>query len=204
MIRLRDLTPAGVGEAATRHVHDRILRLAMGAGVGVDLEGRQARATYALAAEVEPRDAELAARIRLLAVEPVAAPTGEIARVCAELTRYAQAGIPPEGRLDLLHEYLISLVGVDLIPDDTEAEPDTPWGVVVLACLAREQIDTSRPVRGLWLAALGSSTEQTVRQEVARENLERVPSDRRYVSCPSARRWLSGRGVATGGTPAST
>lgn len=194
-MRLRDLTPAAVGEAATRHVHDRILRLAMAAGVGVDLEGRQARAAHAIATEVEPRDAELSARIRLLAVEPIAAPTGEILRVCAELTRYARAGIRPSGRLELLQEYFISLVGVDLIPEDLDAEPDTPWGVVVLACLAREQLDTSRPVRGLWLAALGSATEQTVRQEVAREHLERTPSDRRYVSCPSARRWLSGRGV---------
>lgn len=116
------------------------------------------------------------------------------------LALYARDGVPPEGRPELLGEYFISLVGVDLIPDDLDAEPDTSWGVVVLAAVARQAIEEQRTVPDEALGALAGVDGSRVRQLVGEGVLRRMdrPSPGRAlkgIAPADARRWLSGRGV---------
>lgn len=124
----------------------------------------------------------------------------------AQLARYAVAGEPPEGRRELVHEYLVSLVNAGLAPDDLDPEDD-PAGdeteqavhLVVLAVLARERLADDEAVPMAWLAAIASTQPSYVRRLVGNGELRRWrrgidESDRRvYVHPDDAKRWLAGR-----------
>ena len=122
-----------------------------------------------------------------------------------QLAHYARTGEPPEYRRELVHEYLVSLVGVDLIPDlDPDDEPEASNEVeqavhlVVLAVLARERLADEEPVPSAWLAALGGVTPSNIRYLLGRGELRRwrrgVEDDRRaYVHPDDAKRWIEGR-----------
>ena len=128
-----------------------------------------------------------------------------------QLAHYARTGVPPEGRAELVHEYLISLIPLDLLPpsgDPEEPDPTAPEAVqgvhlVVLAVLAREALRQDQPVTSAQLAALGSLTSSAVRAHLVSGELRRwragpARGDRRaYVHPEDARRWLGARGVST-------
>ena len=180
MTRLRDLDPAALGDAAHEHVLGRILAL-VGA---IDPAGDPAPILAALGGRSEVR------------------------RCVAALAVYARDGAPPEGRPELVREYLVSLVGAEMLPDDLDPddEPDDDGPLadvhrVVLAVLARERLRDGEAVPSAWLAALASVTPAAVRQLIAGGELRRWRagdargSRRAYVRADDARRWLAARVV---------
>lgn len=111
-----------------------------------------------------------------------------------QLAHYARTGEPPEGRQELVPEYLQTLVDLDLVPDaealSATREPWDPIEVVVLACLGREALAQRRPLTHAQLAALGGVATSRVRQLVAEGELRKVESG---ISSTDARRWLEVR-----------
>lgn len=79
------------------------------------------------------------------------------------------------------------------VPFDAPADPETAWGVVLMACIARQQLAQGEPVSATQLAALGGVTRQRINQLVDAGTLDAArPAG---VTAQSALRWLSGRGV---------
>lgn len=130
----------------------------------------------------------------------------EVRRVVTVLAHYAKTGEPPEGRPELVHEYLVSLIPAGLLPEDLDRigdEPETedPTAAavhaVVLAVLARERLAQRQPVPTAWLAALGSTQASYVRRLVASGELQASKQDqgdrRTYVTPASAQRWVDSR-----------
>jgi hypothetical protein len=182
VIRLADLTPDDVASAARRAVEDHILRLG-----------------WALAGLGSPE-------VRV----PMPSPLGDLAHSLRALTAYAQTGAPLDA---VVMEYALSIGPImygsahDLAQGTWgdgdmmgEAEPDSPWGVVLVAAVAREKIASAGvPVTTHELAVLGSLSHVRMRQLV--EAREVTPSDERghrgaaLVDAHEARRWLAARGV---------
>lgn len=113
-----------------------------------------------------------------------------------QLAHYARTGEPPEGRDDLVPEYLQTLVDCDLVPDGAELagerDPSEPLRVVVLAALARDRLAVRRSIPEGWLAALAGVATSRVRQLVAGGEMRRTAEG---IHASDARRWLAGRGV---------
>lgn len=149
----------------------------------------------------------------LTAIDPMAIPPpldgrSEVRRAVTLLAHYARTGEPPEGRRELVHEYLVSLVPAGLLPDtDPPDEPTTedPTAAivhrVVLAVLARERLADGEPVPASHLAALADVSPARVRQLLSTGELRAwrrgiATTDRRaYVHPEDARRWIDGRGA---------
>lgn len=146
----------------------------------------------------------------LSAIDPMHIPPpldgpSEVRRCVAALTHYARTGEPPEGRRELVHEYLVSLIPAGLLPEDLEPgdEPETndetaaAVHLVVLAVLARERLAVREPVPTAWLAALASTQPSYVRRLVSSGELRRwtrgVQDRRTYVHPDDAVRWLESR-----------
>jgi len=149
----------------------------------------------------------------MTAIDPMAIPPqldgpSEVRRCVTALTHYARTGEPPEGRHELVREYLVSLVPAGLLPDtDPPDEPATEDRVeaavhrVVLAVLAREAIAEHRGVPTAWLAALADTQPSYVRRLVSAGELrtwrrgveDRAAKTRTYVHPDDAARWLESR-----------
>lgn len=122
-----------------------------------------------------------------------------------QLCVYAQCGVYPEHRRELLGEYQQSVAEAlytsathyEVQDLDREADPSTPWGLVLRAGRARELIEEGEPVPADWLATLASVDAGYVRQLLSsgelRANRKRGPYRRLYVSAAEARRWLTAR-----------
>lgn len=81
------------------------------------------------------------------------------------IAHYAQTGEQPEGRPELIGEYLQSVAeplytragtgpGYDVPDLDEEADPATPWGLVLLAACGRHLIEQGEHVTLAHLAVL--------------------------------------------------
>jgi hypothetical protein len=137
---------------------------------------------------------------------PGGAGTSDVRWAVTQLAIYARTGEAPEGRRELVGEYLLSLVAVDLVPEDMDpddvpardaTEEEEGVHAVVLAVLARERLADGQPVPTAWLAALGSTQPSYVRRLAQHGELTRSTRDtgdrRTYVTPSSARRWLETR-----------
>ena len=168
-MKLRDLDPAGVGDRAHQAVVDQILKL---------------HGAIETAGDPSPILAAVASR------------PSEIRRVAHLLAHYAKTGEPPEGREELVEEYLISLLPSGLVEsiDDPLAgrrDPETEIELVVLAVLGRQALAARRPLGDAQLAALAGLSASRVRQLAASGELRRVEGG---ISSTDARRWLDSRG----------
>lgn len=149
----------------------------------------------------------------LAAIDPMALPPpldgrSEVRRAVTLLAHYARTGEPPEGRRELVHDYLVSLIPAGLLPDtDPPDEPPTEDRTeaavhrVVLAVLAREAIAEHRGVPTAWLAAVADTQPSYVRRLVSSGELrtwrrgveDRAAKTRTYVHPDDAARWLESR-----------
>lgn len=155
----------------------------------------------ALAEEVHET---LAARVRRLAfalgydLHEGGAGVSEARHAVRLLAHYARTGEPPEGRPELVPEYLQTMVDLDAVPPAAELagerDPEDPLHVVVLAALARDALTRGRgTVPDGWLAALAGLSSAQVRRLAATGELRRGADG---ISIADARRWLRARGVA--------
>lgn len=114
-----------------------------------------------------------------------------------QLAHYARTGEPPEGRPELVGEYIQTLVDLDLVPDaDTLAgrrDPSAPIDVVAIGALARQRIDERRSVPEGWLAVLAGVAASRVRQLAAAGELRRTEGG---IHAADARRWLESRAAS--------
>lgn len=132
----------------------------------------------------------------------------EIRHAVTTLAHYARTGEPPEGRRELVHEYLVSLVPAGLLPDtDPPDEPATEdpvsaaVHVAVLAVLARERIADREGVPTAWLAVLADTQPSYVRRLVSSGELrtwrrgveDRAAKTRTCVHPDDAARWFESR-----------
>jgi len=80
------------------------------------------------------------------------------------------------------------------VPLDAETDPDTAWGVVLTACVARHALAQGQTISAQQLATLSGVTRQRIAQLADAGELERArPSG---ITADSARRWLAARGIA--------
>lgn len=79
------------------------------------------------------------------------------------------------------------------VPLDADADPDTAWGVVLLACVGRQHLAQGEAITAVHLAILGGVTRARIHQLVDARELDRAKHG--GVAPESARRWLSARGV---------
>lgn len=146
-------------------------------------------------------DHVLRLQMDLFGLEEASAPDPqhtEIRRTVQRLAHYAVTG----DALDApVAEYLISLIplwsaaegnGSD-VDVGRDADPDTELGLVIVAALAREQLDTGiEPLTTAQLAALSGSSQRLVQQLVASGELA---AEDGAVAPAEARRWLAARAV---------
>jgi hypothetical protein len=111
-----------------------------------------------------------------------------------QIAHYAQTGTPPEGRAELVGEYIQTLVDLDLVPDAEtlhgERDPSDPLHVVVMGALARERLDKRQSVPEAWLAVLAGVAASRIRQLVGAGELRRTSDG---IHAADARRWLEAR-----------
>lgn len=173
-VKLSDLTPADVAAEA----HDRVV-------------GQAQRLAFAAGYDLVPGGAH----------------TSDVRHAVEALTHYAQTGQYPEGRPELIGEYLQSLAeplytratdgaGYDVPELDHDADPETPWGLVLVAAVARDQIARRRGVTLAGLAVLAEVSPSRMRQLVSVGELETDGGKPARVPAGAARRWLEARGVA--------
>jgi len=111
-----------------------------------------------------------------------------------QLAHYALTGTPPEGRAEMIGEYIQTLVDLDLVPDSEtlrgERDPSEPLHVVTMAALARERLDKRQSIPEAWLAVLAGVAASRIRQLVGAGELRRTSDG---IHAADARRWLEGR-----------
>lgn len=114
-----------------------------------------------------------------------------------QLAHYARTGEPPEGRAELVGEYVQTLVDLDLVPDADalagKRDLGDPLDVVVIGALARRRLDERRSVPEGWLAVLAGVAASRVRQLAAAGELRRTEGG---IHAADARRWLESRSSA--------
>ena len=177
-MRLADLTPDSVADNA----HDAAL-------------GHTQRLAFALGYDLAPGGAGLS----------------DIRFACRVLTVYAQTGQPPNDAP--VAEYYLSLLPLYSSPSEQDspteipgpegAEPSTPWGLVLRACLVRDKLADDDDVTPAELAVLASVNPDAIRKLIrAGEITERSKRDSSTSGSPTAmiparaaKQWLSGRGI---------
>ncbi len=135
------------------------------------------------------------------AEEPREHSRSQVKEAAATLCHYAQTGEKPPGDLDdhylPLIEALYTTAGspsdIDMPEIDSEADPHTVWGLVLVAAGARQRITAKESISARQLAALGSCSSDHVRL-LARQRKIRRRKDGHYAA-KEVKRWLSGRGV---------
>lgn len=113
-----------------------------------------------------------------------------------QLAHYAVTGEPPEGRVELVHEYMISVaeaLGLD-------EQIDEELRLVLVAAEGRSYLHHGHDVAHRHLAALAGVSKAAVTQACRRGDGPQGwtnPDDGRdtLYAAEDARRWLSGRGV---------
>jgi len=122
------------------------------------------------------------------------------------LAHYATTGVPPHGGYASLDEYLQGMACSlylaaenegDKSPDiELVANPETEWGIVLLAARARLLIHRRQPVTLAALAALASVSPSRLRQLVASDELPTDGGKPARVKAADAKKLLDARGVA--------
>jgi hypothetical protein len=115
-----------------------------------------------------------------------------------QLAHYATTGTPPEHRLELVHEYQISVAEIQAwLPEGAEHQA---LETVLLASAAREGLAAGRPLTGNALAVLASVSPGRLSQLVSAGDAPRPRQGKRdgreqLYSARSCCEWLTGRGV---------
>lgn len=173
MMRLSTLVPTEVAEQAHDAVVSHVQRLAFVAGL-----------------DVQP-----------------GAGLSDVHHSVHQLTVYAQTGGHPEGRPELIGEYLQSVAeplytragdgaGYDVPDLGDDADPQTPWGLVLLAAATRHLIEQRSAVTLAGLAVLAEVTAGRLRQLVVAGEIQTDGAKPARVTAAFARSWLEARGVA--------
>lgn len=173
-MRLRDLDPQAAGEQAHEAVLGQAGRLAMATGHNL-----------------------------------VEAGVSDVRWAVEHVARYALDGTPPDDAP--IDEYLVSLAplytrasdgGTFTIPElDSEADPTTPWGLALVAAVARQQLERGEPLTHGQLATLASVSSHRLSQLVAAGDAPTSRAGgrdgrRRLYSARRCREWLRARGLA--------
>jgi hypothetical protein len=185
-VKLADLTPETVALDVARASHDHVVDLTMRL-LAPSCEGPWL-----------PRGQDIDASLR----------STQIYLTVLDLAAYAIRGEPLDAPVQ---EYLISLiplystaVGADVDVDGlaSDADPQTPLGLVIAAALARSELAAKRPLTTAQLAVLGGVSEAYVRRLVTSGELGRArgggsgPGQGHRVSARDAERWLRSRATA--------
>lgn len=79
------------------------------------------------------------------------------------------------------------------VPFDVDADPETAWGLVLVACVGRHHLAEGEPISAAQLAALSGLTVQRIHQLAQGGEIDRAA--RGGIRAASARRWLGARGI---------
>ena len=133
---------------------------------------------------------------------PLSTSPSRVRMAVHQLATYATSGHPPEGRSELIAEYIGDVYEVATALDELlpgSAALDTDLGVVIHAASARDALDRGDPVSRVQLAALGGVSLGRIGQLVTAGQLPRpeVGQDarQRLWDAGVAKAWLAGRGV---------
>lgn len=187
---LRDLDPRAVAADVVRSVLDHVQRV-----------------TFSLAPAVEARLLAYGADGGARSPQPEDLVGTDLGMTVTTLVQYAQCGLPAwdwtdsgmasDGALSVMSALYTCAgtpeVGGGILDREDDVEPDSAIGVVLLATIARIQIDQRADVALRALAVLSGLSLRQVQELAAKGELAK--SGRGVVTAEEATRWLSGRGV---------